>query len=319
MDSIKIGVVGVGHLGTYHLQKYQSIDECVVGGVADIDHARRRSISSENHCRVCADHRELVEEVDAVSIAVPTVAHYAVARDFLAAGIDVLLEKPMAATREEADDLIMLAKRSGALLQVGFIERFNPAIIALEKVIERPLFIESHRLHPFFNRGTDVDVILDLMIHDLDIILHFVKAPPSSVEAVGVSVLSDTIDIANARITFQNGSVANVTASRVTDKKMKKIRFFGADGYHSVDYDRRALRSLSRTQKGDGSVEIRANDVEVGNHDPLEAEIRGFVDSVITRKEPAVSGREGRDALALALLVDEKIAQQGRVPYDIGD
>lgn len=316
MDSIRVGVVGAGHLGTYHLQKYRSIDGCSVVGVADIDHGRCRAASVGNRCDGHADHRKLIGKVDAVSIAVPTEAHYAVARDFLAAGVDVLLEKPMAATREEADDLIMLAEGSGALLQIGFIERFNPAIIALEKVIDTPLFIESHRLHPFFNRGTDVDVVLDLMVHDLDIILHFVKAPPRGVEAVGVSVLSDKVDIANARITFRNGSVANVTASRVTNKKMQKIRFFGPDGYHSVDYGQRELMSLSRRRKGDGSLEICQNTVEIQDYDPLEVEIRGFVDSVITRKGPAVSGREGRDALDLALLVVEKIAQQGRVPYD---
>lgn len=316
MNSIRVGVVGVGHLGTYHLQKYRAMDECTVVGVADVDHARRRAVSGENSCETYADYRELIGRVDAVSIAVPAGSHYPVARDFLVAGVDVLLEKPMAATREEADDLISLAKRSGAVLQIGFIERFNPAIIALEQIIGEPIFIESHRLHPFFNRGIDVDVVMDLMIHDLDIILHFVKAPPKTVEAVGVSVLSDKVDIANARITFQNGSVVNATASRITDKKMKKIRFFGPEGYHSVDYDLRDIRSFSRIRKSNGGLEIRRNDVEVGDRDPLELEIREFIDSVATRKEPAVSGREGRDALDLALLVVEKIMQQGNVRYD---
>jgi predicted dehydrogenase len=311
MDSVRVGVVGIGHLGTYHLQKYRSIEKCTIVGVADIDPAHFRAASEECRCETYADHRDLVEKVDAVSIAVPTASHYAVAKDFLAEGVDVLLEKPIAATREEADELIALAEKSGALLQIGFIERFNPAIVALEKVIEEPLFIESHRLHPFFSRGTDVDVVLDLMVHDLDIILHFVKAPPTGVEAVGISVLSDKVDIANARITFQNGGVANVTASRVTNKKMQKIRFFGPEGYHSVDYDQRDLTSLSRKRTEDGRLEIRQNNVEVEDRDPLEMEIRGFVDSVITRKRPAVSGKEGRDALDLALLIAERIIQQG--------
>ncbi|MBN2398624.1 MAG: Gfo/Idh/MocA family oxidoreductase [Deltaproteobacteria bacterium] len=313
MNSVKVGVVGVGHLGTYHLQKYRLIDGCTVVGVADIDPAHCRTASEGDQCEAYADHRGLIGKVDAVSIAVPTESHYAVAKDFLEAGVDVLLEKPMTATREEADDLIRLAEQSGAVLQVGFIERFNPAIAALEKVIERPLFIESHRLHPFFSRGTDVDVVLDLMIHDLDIILHFVKAPPSGVEAVGVSVLSDKVDIANARITFRNGSVANVTASRVTNKKMQKIRFFGPEGYHSVDYDQRDLTSFSRRKTDEGKLEIRQNNVEVENRDPLEMEIREFVDAVITRRKPAVSGEEGRDALDLALLIAERITQQGSV------
>jgi predicted dehydrogenase len=187
------------------------------------------------------------------------------------------------------------------------LERFNPAIVALRTVMGKPLFIETHRLHPFFERGTDVDVILDLMIHDLDIILHFVKSPIENVEAVGVSILSDKVDIANARITFASGCVANVTASRVTGKTMQKIRFFGFEGYHAVDYGKRELVSLSKKNGAGGRIEIGGNPVEVKMLDPLEEEIRSFIESVISRNLPSVTGKEGRDALELALLIADKV------------
>ena len=213
----------------------------------------------------------------------------------------------MTTTIEEADELIAIAEAKGLIFQIGLLERFNPAIVALRTVIGKPLFIETHRLHPFFERGTDVDVILDLMIHDLDIILHFVKSPILNVEAVGVSILSDKVDIANARITFSSGCVANVTASRVTGKTMQKIRFFGFEGYHAVDYGKRELVSLCRKNGAGGNVEISANPVEVKILDPLEEEIRSFIEAVISRNPPPVTGKEGRDALELALLIAEKV------------
>jgi predicted dehydrogenase len=240
-------------------------------------------------------------------VTVPTQSHHAVAKDFLAEGKDVLLEKPMTVTLEEADALIGLSEEKGALLQIGFVERFNPAVTALGKVIEKPLFVESHRLHPFIERGTDVDVILDLMIHDLDIILHFVKSPVKNVEAVGVSVLSDEVDIANVRVVFENGCVANITASRITLKNLQKIRFFGLEGYHSVDFEKRELVSLSKTQGTDGKVRIGYNDVEVIPCDPLEEEVTAFVHSVKTRRPPLVSGREGRKSLELAVDIVQKM------------
>ncbi|HUH65033.1 MAG TPA: Gfo/Idh/MocA family oxidoreductase [Syntrophales bacterium] len=307
MKKIRIGVVGIGHLGNYHLQKYSALNGCRIAGVADIRKERAEKAAGEYDCRALADHRKLIGSVDAVSIAVPTISHYPIAKDFLEAGIDVLLEKPIAATIEEADELIGIAEKKNVIFQVGFIERFNPAIVALGTVMGKPMFIETHRLHPFFERGTDVDVILDLMIHDLDIILHFVKSKVMNVEAVGVSILSDKVDIANARITFSSGCVANVTASRVTGKTMQKIRFFGFEGYHAVDYGKRELVSLGRKNGADGKVEISANLIEVKKLDPLEEEIRAFVGSLISRAAPVVTGKEGRDALELALLVAEKI------------
>lgn len=312
MGNLKVGVVGIGHLGTYHLEKYDKIDGCVISGVADPDSERAVSAAERYGCRVCTDYRDLVGELEAVSIATPTVTHHAIARDFLDAGVDVLLEKPMTLTLEEADDLIRRAEMGGRILQVGFIERFNPAVIALEKVIGRPLFIEAHRLHPFNSRGTDVDVVLDLMIHDLDIILAFADSPVRKIDAVGVSVLSDKVDIANVRISFESGCVANITASRITGKKLQKIRFFGFEGYHSLDYAERELVSYARKTNAAGGTEIVLRDLDIHQHDPLEAEIRHFVESVRTRTKPMVSGREGRNSLELALRILEKIERERR-------
>jgi predicted dehydrogenase len=310
MKMINVGVVGIGHLGNYHLQKYQKLPNSNIVGVVDIAEERARKAAETYGCKTFPDHRDLIGAVDAVSIAVPTLSHHRIAKDFLEAGVDVLLEKPIATTLKEADDLVGIAESKGLILQIGFVERFNPAVVALETVMEKPLFIEAHRLHPFFERGTDVDVILDLMIHDLDLILHFVKSAVKSVEAVGVSVLSDKADIANARLTFQSGCVANVTASRITGKTMQKIRFFGAEGYHAVDYAKRELVSLSKRSGTGGQIEIVKNPVEVGDHDPLEEEIRSFLESVTKRTPPAVSGRDGRNVLELALLMTEKIKAQ---------
>lgn len=304
---IRVGVVGIGHLGNYHLQKYQKLSNVKIVGVTDVDRSRSDKAAATFGCTAFSDHRELVERVDAVSITVPTQDHHAVARNFLAAGKDVLMEKPFTATLEEADDLIGLAAAKDLILQVGFIERFNPAVVALDRVIHRPLFIESHRLHPFVERGTDVDVVLDLMIHDLDLILHYVRSPLTNVEAVGVSVLSDKVDIANVRLTFESGCVANITASRVTLKHMQKLRFFGLEGYHSVDFSKREVVSLARRQKEGGKMEIGLNDVKVSQVDPLEEEIRAFIGCVESRGTPRVSGLEARKSLELALLINEKM------------
>ena len=304
---IKVGVVGIGHLGNYHLQKYQKLENCEITSVADTITDRAQKAAGIYKCEAFSDYRAMMNQVDAVSIAVLTSEHYKVARDFLAAGVDVLIEKPICATLEEADELIGLAKKKNLILQVGFVERFNPAIMALENVIDKPMFIESHRLHPFFERGTDVDVILDLMIHDLDIILKFVNSPITGVEAVGVPILSDKIDISNVRISFATGCIANVTASRISAKTMQKIRFFGPEGYHSVDCQKREILSLSKIVNGDGKQQIVQNNIEVGSHDSLEEEIRSFVNAVITRSNPPVSGEDGRRSLALALEIIKKM------------
>ena len=307
MSGLRIGVVGIGHLGNYHLQKYAGMPDCRIFGVVDLNGERARKASELYGCEALFDHRDLIGKVDAVSIAVPTFSHYRVAKDFLEAGVDVLLEKPIAATLGEADELIAMAEARGAVFQIGLVERFNPAIIALREVMGKPLFIEAHRLHPFFERGTDVDVVLDLMIHDLDIISLFVPSAVRSVEAVGVPVLSSKVDIANARLTFEDGCVANITASRISGKTMQKIRFFGLEGYHAVDYGKRELVSLRRVNGAEGGAEITENPVEVKQLDPLEVEIRSFIRSAINRTAPQVSGREGRHCLELAVRILESM------------
>jgi predicted dehydrogenase len=309
MEKTRIGVIGAGHLGNYHLQKYQQIDDCTIVGVCDTNPDSVNKAGECFGCSTCTDFQELIGKVDAVSIAVPTGAHYATAREFLARGVDVLLEKPITQTLEEADELIRLAAGSGALLQIGFVERFNPAVTALAEFIGQPLFIEAHRLHPFFERGTDVDVILDLMIHDLDIILHFVNSPVRQVDATGVSVLSKEVDIANARVTFENGCVANITASRVTDKKLQKIRFFDESGYHAVDFAERKLDSLFRRFDDQGKPIIGQNPVNIKMCDPLAEEVRAFVQAVRTRQQPVVNGEEGRKSLELGTQIIQKMKE----------
>ncbi len=304
---IRIGVVGIGHLGSYHLQKYAKIDTCQIVAVSDTQMENAQKAAGLYSCNAFTDHRQMLGLVDAVSIAVPTNYHHVVAKDFLAAGVDVLIEKPLCATIEEADELLALADKNNLVFQVGFVERFNPAVMALTQVITRPVFIEVHRLHPFFERGTDVDVILDLMIHDLDIILKFVHSPLANVEAVGVPVLSDKIDISNVRLTFENGCIANVTASRISAKTMQKLRFFGPEGYHAVDTRKREILSLNKTMGADGKQQIVQNNIEVGSHDPLEEEVRSFVNAVLSRSKPVVSGEDGRKSLALALEILQKM------------
>jgi predicted dehydrogenase len=304
---IKVGVIGIGHLGNYHLQKYQKLENCEITAVADMIIDRARKAAEIYKCAAFSDYRAMLGQVEAVSIAVLTSEHYKVAKDFLAAGVDVLIEKPICATLVQADELIELAKKKNLILQVGFVERFNPAIMALENVIDTPMFIESHRLHPFFERGTDVDVILDLMIHDLDIILKFVNSPIVGVEAVGVPILSDKIDIANVRISFATGCIANITASRISAKTMQKIRFFGAGGYHSVDCQKREILSLSKIKNETGQQQIVQNNIEVGSHDSLEEEIRSFINAVVNRSRPLISGEDARKSLELAIDIINKM------------
>jgi predicted dehydrogenase len=307
MEKIRVGVVGIGHLGRYHLQKYDKLDHCEIVGAADVVEERAARAAALHGCPAMTDYREMIGSVDAVSIAVPTQCHHAVAGAFLEAGVHVLLEKPISETLGQADELIALADQNSLVFQIGFVERFNPAVVALHEVIGRPLFIESHRLHPFFERGTDVDVILDLMVHDLDIILHFVKSPIEDMDAVGTAVLSDKVDIANARLRFRNGCAANITASRISVKTMQKIRFFGLEGYHAVDFAKRDLLSLRRVKKAEGQIEIIQNQVEIVQKDPLEEEISSFVDAVIRGTPPPVPASEGRQVLEVALRVLDEI------------
>ncbi len=236
MDKIKVGVVGVGYLGQFHAEKYAKMEEVELVGVVDIDLSRAREIAKRHHTQPFFHHSDLFDKVQAVSIAVPTPSHHSIAKDFFLHGIDILLEKPIAKTLEEADELIGLAESKELVLQVGHLERFNGALVATEGMVQDPVFIESHRLGPFSGRGTDVDVVIDLMIHDIDILLCLMKAEVRKIDAIGLPVLTPYADFANARIEFENGCVASLTASRVSKEKTRRTRIFQPDGTLTIDY-----------------------------------------------------------------------------------
>ena len=310
MEKRKVGVVGVGHLGQYHAEKYSKLPDVELVGVVDINRERALEIANRFGTKSFFDYSSLLDDVDAVSIAVPTQSHYKIARDFLQNGIDVLLEKPIATTVEEADTLIEVAKKKDLILQVGHIERYNPAIVAVEDILNNPLFVESHRLSFFTQRSTDVDVVLDLMIHDIDIILNLVKSEIERIDAVGIPVLSRNVDIANTRITFANGCTANITASRISEKNMRKIRIFQPDAYISIDFASKKVgiyNKVEKSEKGECIPEIVIRNVEINEKDSLEEEVRSFIDCVITRKPPQVSGIDGKRALSVALKVVKQI------------
>jgi predicted dehydrogenase len=306
-EKIPVGVVGVGYAGGYHAEKYAASDKAELVGVADIDRNRALEIGAKLGAAAATDYRELFGKIRCVSVAVPTRLHYEVSRDFLAAGIDVLVEKPMAATLEEGRELVALAAEKGCVLQVGHLERFNPAIRRLENVIREPKFVECHRLAPFVERGTDVDVVFDLMIHDIDVIASLVRSPVKQVEAVGVPVLTDKPDIANARITFANGCIANVTSSRVSMKRERKVRFFQPDAYISIDYDQRRAQIYRKPEQGKGWLDIRGETVEFKDGDALADEIDSFLGAVRSRSRPVVSGEEGLAALEIASMISEQL------------
>jgi predicted dehydrogenase len=306
-NKIASAVVGVGYLGRFHAEKYASSAKATLIGVADIDEARATEIAASVGVEAFTDYRELFGRVRCVSIAVPTGFHYRVARDFIDAGIDVLVEKPLTADITEARELVRAAKANNVLLQVGHLERFNPAIRRLEGVIKDPKFVECHRLAPFVERGTDVDVVLDLMIHDIDVIASLVRAPVERVEAVGVPVLTDKPDIANARIKFANGCIANVTSSRVSLKRERKIRFFQPDAYISIDYDQRKAQIFYKPAPGAGWLDIRHETVEIKEGDALADEIESFLDCVGSRNLPLVGGAEALRALEIASTISSQL------------
>ena len=299
---LRAAVVGVGHLGRFHAEKYAELPDVTLVGVVDRDPARAAAVATALGVAAFEDHRALAGRVDCVSVAVPTGAHAAVAGDLLAAGVDVLVEKPLASTAAEGAALERAAAEHGRILQVGHLERFNPALRAAQAVITEPRFLECHRLAPFVDRGTDVDVIRDLMIHDLDVIQSFVPAEVESVEAVGVPVLTPRVDIANARLRFANGCIANVTASRVSMKRERMLRIFQPDAYVAIDYDQRKVRIIRREPSADPGAlpNITADEHDAGQGDPLRDEIAAFLTAVAYRTTPLVSGREGLRALELA-------------------
>ena len=304
---ISAAVVGVGYLGKFHAEKYAASDKATLIAVADIDAARARDVSASVGTQVVTDYRQLFGRVQCVSIAVPTRFHHAVAKDFLNAGIDVLIEKPLAMDLEQAQELVELSKSNDCLLQVGHLERFNPAIRRLEGVIKEPKFVECHRLAPFVERGTDVDVVLDLMIHDIDVIASLVRSTVAKVDAVGVPVLTDKPDIANARLTFANACIANVTASRVSVKRERKVRFFQSDAYISIDYDQHRAQIIYKPPPGAGWLDLRAENIEFKEADALADEIDSFLDCVRTRSVPLVSGVDGLNALQIASMIRDQL------------
>jgi predicted dehydrogenase len=299
---VRAGVVGVGYLGTFHAEKYASMGDVALVAVVDTNPQQVHTVAAHLRTEAATDYRTLFDRVDCVSLAVPTPQHFRLAQEFLGRGIDVLVEKPLTASVADGRVLVDTAERGRRILQVGHLERFNPAIRALAGVLTEPRFIECHRLAPFVERGTDVDVILDLMIHDLDVILSVVPAEVQAVEAVGVPVLSETADIANARLRFSNGCIANITASRVALKRERKIRFFQADTYVSVDYGEKHVR-VCRRLTADGNPTITVEEHALGEGDALFDEIEHFVHAVRTRQRPLVDGRTALRALEVAELI----------------
>jgi predicted dehydrogenase len=308
--ALRLAVVGVGHLGRHHARILSSLPGAVLVAVVDKNRARAEEIASATGARALVDHRDLLGQVDAVTIAVPTELHHDVARPFLAAGVPVLVEKPMARSLAEADAMIRAAEVGGAILAVGQTERFNPAVAAARPLLVDPRFIEVHRLGTFPERSLDIDVVFDLMIHDLDVVLSLVNSEVEAVEAVGVPVLTGRVDIANVRLRFANGCIANITASRISRDRVRKIRFFQPKAYLSIDYAAQKIE-LWTLVKGDGAMpSIQHGVVEVVNEEPLERELADFVDAVGSRRPPMVTGEEGRRALALAQQITDRIAAQ---------
>ena len=305
---IRVGVVGCGEFGRNHVRAYRELDTVELAGVFDQDATRARKIAQEFGTKTFSSLATLRGAVDATSVAVPTLAHRDAGCALLEMGIDVLVEKPMARTLDEADELLAVARKHGRILQVGHVERFNPAVITVEPIVNRPLFFEVHRLGVFTPRSLDVDVIYDLMIHDLDILLALVKEPVEEVKAVGIPVLTDKVDIAHARLEFAGGAVANVTASRVSTERVRKMRFFQQHEYISLDYARRDALRVGVKRPGPrpefAFEKLPAPDVE-----PLRAELEAFVAAVSTRVPPKTDGQAGRAALELASRVMQSIQE----------
>jgi len=307
-DVVPVVVIGVGEHGKKHARELQQVVGAELAGVYDIRQERAQEVAAELGVRAFASLEEAFKAARAASIVIPTSCHAEVARRAIESGVDVLLEKPITRTVEEADELTSLAAERGRILQVGHVERFNPGVAAAQSVTRRPLFFEVHRLGVFSPRSLDVDVVFDLMIHDLDLVLWLTGAPVSDVRAVGLPVLSDKVDIANARVEFDNGTVANLTASRVSTERVRKFRFFQPSEYVSIDFTRRDALVLSVNREG-GAPKIGFRKLETKAAEPLRAELAAFVESVRTRQNPLVGGKEGRQALALAEQVMNCIEQ----------
>jgi predicted dehydrogenase len=309
MQAIRAAVIGVGYLGRFHAQKYAQARGCKLEAVVDVRAVAREAALREFSCEALADYRELLGRVDAVSIVTPTPTHFALARDFLDSGSHVLVEKPVTETPQEARELIELARARGRVLQVGHLERFNPAIRAAEPYLKAPRFIECHRLAPYRERGTEVNVVLDLMIHDIDIVQTIVGSPIAAVDAIGAAVFSDEIDIANARLRFANGCVANATASRVSMKTERKLRVFEDEAYLSIDLQQKILTVIRKRSEppGPGELPVIIEERSFDQGDALREEIDSFLDCARQGTEPLVNGEAGLRALETAIRINEQI------------
>jgi len=302
MNKIKVAVIGVGHMGKEHARVFAQLPSCELVGIYDIDSEVSRRIAQHHRCKNYSSIDDLIQEVDAVSVATPTITHFDVGLRCLNAGKHVLLEKPMTETTQQALDLVALAQSKNLVLQVGHIERFNPVLQALEERLTNPRFIEAHRLSPYPGRSTDIGVVMDLMIHDLEIILHLVKSPVQSMDAVGISVLSRGEDIANARLRFENGCVANITTSRISPEKMRKIRVFQEDAYLSLDYQKQEGEVYRKVKS-----QITRESIPVVKEEPLKRQLESFIECISTNQSPIVSGMHASNALKLAAQIIEQI------------
>lgn len=313
---LKTAAIGVGSLGKHHARIHAELarqNKTDFVGVCDADETIAKSVASEQNCQFFIDWRELLDKTEAVSIATPTETHAEIALEFLRRGTHVLIEKPMARTLAEADAMIKAAEKSGAKLMVGQLERFNPAIVALRPFVTKPLYFEIHRISPFPARSLDVDVVLDVMIHDLDMVNWFVGDEIAEIHAVGIPILTDKVDAANIRLEFKNGAVANITASRVGTEKIRKMRFYQENAYVAVDYVTKYAAVTSLAPGAENPLfGIRVNRLEVNEVEPLQAEIESFINSILDDKTPVVTGQDGRQALGLALGVLEKIEEHRR-------
>jgi predicted dehydrogenase len=303
MKKLRVGVVGVGHIGSNHARIYSDLVNAELVAILDIDPPRADEIGRKYKAKVAASLTEFAGMVDAASVATPTSAHFAIARDLLARGKHLLIEKPITEKTGDARDLAQMAAEKRLVLQVGHVERFNPVLSALEQRLTHPRFIEAHRLSPYPNRGTEIGVVLDLMIHDLEVILHLVDSTVENIDAVGVPVLSRGEDIANARLRFASGCIANVTSSRISPEKMRKIRVFQEDAYLSLDYQGQSGEIYRRV-----NGQITREPVAIEKEEPLRQQLASFVDCALTGGEPRVSGSHAAAALELAVEITRRIA-----------
>ena len=334
MEKLKVAVIGTGHLGKEHARIYSEIPEVSLVGVVDTNKDTGEAVARRCKTRYYSSVKEILNKVDVASVVVPTKSHYEITKDLLNNGIHVLVEKPMTGTVSEAEDLIKLSKQSSTILQPGYIERFNPALEAIKKLDVSLKFIECHRLSPFTLRSADIGVVLDLMIHDIDIILYLSKSKVKKIDAVGVNVIADKEDIANARIQFENGCVANITASRVSFEPMRRIRLFSENSYISLDYQKQealiykkspklTLKSIDAESKGVSSIldlknfsfgdMLKIERIKMDNQEPLRKELESFIDCVKNGKQPVVSGEEGIEAIKIADIIREEINKNLRL------